>query len=159
LEAGGRGAKKMEKNQEPANPSPTQKCPFCAELVAAEAKKCKHCGETICVALRAAEEAKRAATSNGQQVFMNAGGGSAATSGSTSTGNGIQLTKTKSRAVAALLAFFFGGLGFHKFYLGQIGWGIVYLLFCWTFIPTIVAWIEGILYLLSTERQFALKYG
>lgn len=36
-------------------------CPFCGELVLAIAKKCKHCGETLDVALRAAEEAKRLA--------------------------------------------------------------------------------------------------
>lgn len=91
---------------------------------------------------------------------MNAGGGSASSSSSSAAAaNGFQITKTKSRAVAALLAFFLGGLGVHKFYLGQTGWGILYLLFCWTFIPTIVSWIEGCLYLLSTERQFALKYG
>jgi hypothetical protein len=51
----------------------TRKCPFCAELISAEAKKCKHCGETVDVALRAAEEAKRAQAN--PMVFMNAGGG------------------------------------------------------------------------------------
>lgn len=34
-------------------------CPFCGEEVLAKAKKCKHCLETLDVALRAAEEAKR----------------------------------------------------------------------------------------------------
>jgi hypothetical protein len=34
-------------------------CPFCAEPVRAEAKKCKHCGETLDPAMRAAEEAER----------------------------------------------------------------------------------------------------
>lgn len=36
-------------------------CPFCGEQVLTTAKKCKHCGETLDVALRAAEEAKRLA--------------------------------------------------------------------------------------------------
>lgn len=36
-------------------------CAFCGEDVLAVAKKCKHCGETIDVALRAAEEAMREA--------------------------------------------------------------------------------------------------
>jgi hypothetical protein len=36
-------------------------CPFCAEMILAAAKKCKHCGETLDVAMRAAEEAQRAA--------------------------------------------------------------------------------------------------
>ena len=65
----------------------------------------------------------------------------------------------KSRIVAALLAFFVGGFGIHKFYLGRVGWGIVYLLFCWTFIPSIVAFIEFIIYLCTSDEDFAKKYG
>lgn len=65
----------------------------------------------------------------------------------------------KNRIVAALLAFFLGSFGIHKFYLGQIGWGIVYLLFCWTFIPGLVAFIEGIIYLCTSDEDFARKYG
>jgi TM2 domain-containing membrane protein YozV len=70
-----------------------------------------------------------------------------------------QQTGNKSRIVAAILAFFLGGLGIHKFYLGQIGWGIIYLIFCWTFIPSIVAFIEFIIYLCTSDEDFAKKYG
>ena len=65
----------------------------------------------------------------------------------------------KSRVAAALLALFLGGIGIHKFYLGQPGMGIVYLLFCWTFIPSIVALIEFIILLTMTDEAFAAKYG
>ena len=65
----------------------------------------------------------------------------------------------KNRIVAAGLAFFLGGFGIHKFYLGQIGWGIVYLIFCWTFIPAFVAFIEFIIYLCTSDEDFARKYG
>jgi hypothetical protein len=51
---------------------------------------------------------------------------------------GAVLEPSKSRIAAALLAFTLGGLGAHKFYLGDVGLGIFYLLFCWTFIPAIV---------------------
>lgn len=33
----------------------------------------------------------------------------------------------KSKGTAALLCFFFGGLGAHRFYVGKVGTGILYL--------------------------------
>jgi len=63
------------------------------------------------------------------------------------------------RVAAALFALFLGGFGAHKFYLGKVGQGLVYLLFCWTFIPAVVGWIEGILYLIKTDQEFAEDYG
>jgi TM2 domain-containing membrane protein YozV len=65
----------------------------------------------------------------------------------------------KNRIVAALLAFFLGGFGAHKFYLGRIGWGILYLLFFWTLIPGIIAFVEFIIYLCTSDEDFARKYG
>ncbi|MDD4964122.1 MAG: TM2 domain-containing protein [Gallionella sp.] len=65
----------------------------------------------------------------------------------------------KNRIAAVLFAFFLGGFGAHKFYLGQIGLGILYLLFCWTFIPAIVALIEFILLLSMSDETFNQKYG
>lgn len=72
---------------------------------------------------------------------------------------GISGSGRKERVVAALLAFFLGGIGGHKFYLGQIGMGILYLVFCWTFIPAVVALIEGIIYLTMSDADFSRKYG
>lgn len=65
----------------------------------------------------------------------------------------------KSKLIAALLAFFLGGLGIHKFYLGQFGLGILFLLFSWTFIPSIVAFIEGVIFLTMSDDLFNEKYG
>ncbi len=65
----------------------------------------------------------------------------------------------KSRLAAALFAFFLGGFGVHKFYLGQIGLGVLYLVFSWTFIPAVVGVIEGILLLTQTDAAFAARYG
>ena len=67
-------------------------------------------------------------------------------------------TTSRSKTSAALLALFLGGIGIHKFYLGQGGLGVVYLLFCWTFIPAIVAFIEALVLLGMSEREFATKY-
>lgn len=135
-----------------------QRCRYCSEHVFATAKKCKHCGEILDVALRAAEEAKNSRSSQQPIVFMNAGGGSSAAASAVGGGYG-PVVGTKSRIVAAILAFFLGSIGIHKFYLGQTAMGIVYLLLCWTFIPALISLLEGIVYLLSTERAFALKYG
>lgn len=65
----------------------------------------------------------------------------------------------KSRIAAALFAFFLGAFGGHKFYLGQVGLGILYLVFFWTFIPAIVAFIEFILFLTMSDEAFNQKYG
>jgi TM2 domain-containing membrane protein YozV/ribosomal protein L40E len=65
----------------------------------------------------------------------------------------------KNRVAAALFAIILGTLGIHKFYLNMTGLGIVYLLFCWTGVPTIVGIVEGILFLVMTDEQFADKYG
>lgn len=54
-------------------------------------------------------------------------------------------TKAVNKIVYCVLAFFLGGIGIHKFYAGKIGTGILYILFCWTFIPGFIAFIEFII--------------
>lgn len=56
---------------------------------------------------------------------------------------------------AFLLAFFLGSFGVHKFYLGNNGVGLVYLLLCWTGIPTILGLIDSILILLKSQSEFS----
>lgn len=58
------------------------------------------------------------------------------------------------RVVAAILALLLGGLGVHKFYMGDTGAGIWYLLFCWTGIPAIIGIVEGIIYLVESDAEF-----
>ena len=64
----------------------------------------------------------------------------------------------KNKLTAGLLALFIGGLGVHRFYLGQ-WWGIFYLLFVWTFIPSGIAFIEGIVFLCTNDNTWESKYG
>ena len=64
----------------------------------------------------------------------------------------------KDKVIAALLAFFLGALGIHRFYLGQ-WWGIFYLLLCWTMIPSLVSFIETIVFLLSNQKSWDEKYN
>lgn len=65
----------------------------------------------------------------------------------------------KTKWMAALLAFFLGGLGVHRFYLGNTVLGIVYLLFFWTFIPALIAFCEFIYFLVISEDDFDRKYN
>lgn len=106
----------------------------------ADEKFCSDCGETI--------KAKA-------EICPKCGVRQSAASGTlTSTApNG------KSKIAAALLAFFLGGFGVHKFYLGQVGLGILYLVFFWTFIPAIIAFIEFIIFLTMRDEAFNQKYG
>jgi TM2 domain-containing membrane protein YozV len=63
------------------------------------------------------------------------------------------------RVIAALLAIFAGTFGIHKFYLGKVGQGLLYLIFFWTGIPTVLGWIEGFNYLSTSDENFERKYG
>lgn len=65
----------------------------------------------------------------------------------------------KTKGTAALLAFLLGGLGVHKFYLGQSVQGVLYFLFCWTLIPALVAFVEMIAYLLMSDAEFDRRYN
>jgi TM2 domain-containing membrane protein YozV len=48
----------------------------------------------------------------------------------------------KDELIGFLFALLLGGFGLHRFYLGETGWGILYLLFCWTGIPSLIGFIE-----------------
>jgi TM2 domain-containing membrane protein YozV len=65
----------------------------------------------------------------------------------------------KSRVTAGILGILLGGIGVHKFYLGKVGLGVVYVLFFWTYIPAIIGLIEGIIYLTQSDQDFANKQG
>lgn len=119
-------------------------CPQCGAPASPGATKCEYCGAVI------AQPAQQAQSqSQPQQVVyvqQNAVNDERAN------------WPVKNKIVAALLAILLGGLGIHKFYLGQIGKGILYLVFCWTYIPSIIALIEGIIMLCSKDENFQIKY-
>jgi TM2 domain-containing membrane protein YozV/ribosomal protein L40E len=75
------------------------------------------------------------------------------------SGLSVTAPNGKSRLAAALFALLLGGLGIHKFYLGQVGRGVLYLCFFWTGIPFLIGIVEGILLLVMSDEEFARKYG
>ena len=59
----------------------------------------------------------------------------------------------KDEVVGVLLALFLGTFGAHHFYLRRNGLGIMYVLFCWTGIPTIASFVECF-FMPGRVRQF-----
>ncbi|MBQ8367190.1 MAG: NINE protein [Alistipes sp.] len=65
----------------------------------------------------------------------------------------------KDKTTALILCLFLGGIGVHKFYLGQTAWGILYILFCWTQITFLIAFIEFIVLAATSSEEFDRKYN
>ena len=68
----------------------------------------------------------------------------------------------RNKFVAALLAFFFGLFGAHRFYLGRTGSGIAMLVLSFTIVGLFVslpwALIDMVRYLGMSDREFAARY-
>jgi TM2 domain-containing membrane protein YozV len=72
------------------------------------------------------------------------------------------LEQPKNRPIAVILAV--AGMvipiaGFHKFYLGQPKWGIVYLLLSWTPIPHVASAIDAVWYLIQDGSNFNQNFA
>ena len=65
----------------------------------------------------------------------------------------------KNKNAAALLAFFGGFIGLHRFYLGQVGLGILYVLLLFTGISAILGILDSILFFTMNPDVFDAKYN
>ncbi len=65
---------------------------------------------------------------------------------------------TISKLALLLITFFLGGIGGHKFYQKKYWLGALYLLFFWTYIPSLVAFIEFVLYAFRSEEELQRRY-
>lgn len=65
----------------------------------------------------------------------------------------------KTQFTASMLALFLGAFGFHWFYLGKAGRGFAYLLFCWTFVPSFLALIDFVRFLVMNKAKFDAKFN
>lgn len=107
----------------PSNPTTTEayvKCPYCAEVIAGAAKKCKHCGEFLDDTLRQSRMPAPAVQ---------------------------QPQQTWNPGTAAVLSFVIPGAG--QMYKGQIGSGILWLIgtvagYCAFIVPGLIVHIACI---------------
>lgn len=65
----------------------------------------------------------------------------------------------KNKGTAVVLCLFFGFFGIHKFYLGNNVLGLLYLIFCWTGIPLILAFIDFFILIFTSEKSFNQRYN
>ena len=63
-----------------------------------------------------------------------------------------------TKVLQSALAVFLGGFGAHKFYQGKTMQGVFYVLFCWTGIPSLIGFCEGLKYLFMKLDDFYLDY-
>lgn len=61
--------------------------------------------------------------------------------------------------MACVFAFFLGGVGVHKFYLGKIGQGVLYAVFAWSFIPVLLGLIDFIRLAMLSQDEFDMLYN
>ncbi len=64
----------------------------------------------------------------------------------------------RHKLIQSALALFLGSFGAHKFYQGKSFQGVLYLLFCWSFFPGFIGFIEGIRYLFMPVDDFYEQY-
>lgn len=58
-----------------------------------------------------------------------------------------------NKVIYIVLAIFLGGFGIHKFYARKTVIGLLYLVFCWTGIPQILAVVGAIITLFKPADQ------
>ncbi len=129
-------------------PPGAQAAPGPAAPPMAATKFCFACGESID---SRAEICPKCGVRQPYQAGMPYSGGGVSGDATTRTG--------KTKIAASLLAIFLGVFGIHKFYLGDTTQGVIYLIFFWTFIPAIIGFIEGIVWLTQSNEVWLAKYG
>ncbi len=71
---------------------------------------------------------------------------------------GVRQRRPASKVTLLLLTFFLGGIGAHRFYLGNYVLGSIYLLFFWTGIPGLIALIEFVVFAFMSSEKLEDQY-
>ncbi len=130
----------------------TGTCVFCGKFF------CDEClveinGKNYCKEHASNAVTEQAATNQQPNIVINNANSNVNTNTNNNNGFGTGISP-KSRTVTALLCFFLGFLGIHRFYVGKTGTGILFLVTCGFF--GIGALIDFIFILLGSFRD---KYG
>jgi TM2 domain-containing membrane protein YozV/RNA polymerase subunit RPABC4/transcription elongation factor Spt4 len=147
----------------PGRQADQKHCFSCGKVIHMSAGTCPFCGagqQSVPVAIQGTP----GLPPDGQRVFCRGCGSALHVDATVCPKCGAPQVKAsatapKSRVTAAVLALFLGGLGIHRFYLNQPVWGFVYLIFCWTFIPAGIAFIEALIFLFESDEKFAKAHG
>ncbi|MBO7219483.1 MAG: TM2 domain-containing protein [Clostridia bacterium] len=121
-------------------------CEYCGYKSREKAVKCPLCGASLKVVEKVIADAYYESTKTNTTTHN--------TTHTKQSNNYTPLLGEKNRIIAALLAFFAGSIGLHKFYMGNIASGIMYIIFWWTAIPSILSFIDGISLLCMTDSKF-----
>ena len=142
------------------------KCPNCGgnqfNEIGNSTYKCKYCGNVF--TYRKTEEMPShtpvGSSSEQSHIIANVNNGNTNERQAYNRSYSTQsYRREKSRTTAAILAIVIGDFGIHHFNLRNTGLGMLYLIFFWTWIPAIIAFIEGIVYLCMSDEEFDRKYN
>jgi TM2 domain-containing membrane protein YozV len=62
------------------------------------------------------------------------------------------------RVLCGILAILFGGLGIHRFILGDVTGGLIRIASSCVGVGWLIGMVEGIIYLTKTDEQFIQEY-
>lgn len=118
-------------------------CSSCGKELSANSVVCTHCGVDPFVG----------------KHYCNTCGSTTADAQTICVKCGCRLCGSKNKIIAGFLAICLGGIGAHKFYHGSWGWGLVFLVTCWTYVPTVVSFVESIIYFSCNRNEYDIKYN
>lgn len=136
-------------------------CPFCEAEIPVTAQKCRHCGEWVsrdCLSCGTPVRNQWAARGFCAECEGTASTGLPAVAPPGGLPGPTYPWPRKSKSVSIGLALVLGGFGAHKIYLDRPGKGLLYMMFCWTGIPTVIGIVEAVKYIRMDDEEFQRRF-